>query len=39
MDLQDLLEFYWNKMHKETDPERKAHWEYYVDQLTLMLLD
>jgi hypothetical protein len=39
MDIQDLLEFYWAKMQSETNPDEKARWAYYVDRLTLMLID
>ena len=39
MDWQDLLEYYWGKMQSDTDPELKKQWEYYVDRLTLILMD
>jgi hypothetical protein len=28
-----------NAQHDETDPERKEHFAYYVDQLTDMLIN
>ena len=39
MDIQDLLDYYWMKMHSETDPAKKQRWEYYVDELTDMLIN
>jgi len=39
MDEQDLLEHYWKKYQAETDPELKEHWEYFVDRLTLMIIN
>jgi len=39
MDIQDLLNFYWAKMQSAANVDDKARWEYYVDRLTMILMD